>query len=173
MMTVNHKLILKEVQDYVFITLGLLLYSFGFTVFLMPYEIVTGGVTGISAIVFYATGFQIEYTYLLINIVLLALGCVLETVSIILIILPMLYPIVKHLGFDLIWFNVVMLINMELALITPPIGMNLFVIKGISPDSSLQQIISGSIPFALIMAGEIALLCLAPDLATWLPAVLK
>ena len=108
-----------------------------------------------------------------INIVLLALGCVLETVSIILIILPMLYPIVKHLGFDLIWFNVVMLINMELALITPPIGMNLFVIKGISPDSSLQQIISGSIPFALIMAGEIALLCLAPDLATWLPAVLK
>lgn len=74
MMTVNHKLILKEVQDYVFITLGLLLYSFGFTVFLMPYEIVTGGVTGISAIVFYATGFQIEYTYLLINIVLLAVG---------------------------------------------------------------------------------------------------
>lgn len=73
-MTVNHKLILKEVQDYVFITLGLLLYSFGFTVFLMPYEIVTGGVTGISAIVFYATGFQIEYTYLLINIVLLAVG---------------------------------------------------------------------------------------------------
>lgn len=108
-----------------------------------------------------------------INIVLLALGCVLETVSIILIILPMLAPLVKHLGFDLIWFNVVMLINMELALITPPIGMNLFVIKGISPDSTLQQIIKGSIPFALIMAGEIALLCLAPDLATWLPTVLK
>ena len=108
-----------------------------------------------------------------INIVLLALGCVLETVSIILIILPMLAPLVKHLGFDLIWFNVVMLINMELALITPPIGMNLFVIKGISPDSTLQQIIKGSIPFALIMAGEIALLCLTPDLATWLPTVLK
>ena len=74
MMTVNHKLILKEVQDYVFITLGLLLYSFGFTVFLMPYEIVTGGVTGISAIVFYATGFQIEYTYLIINVALLAVA---------------------------------------------------------------------------------------------------
>lgn len=66
-MTLDHKLILKEVQDYVFITLGLLLYSFGFTVFLMPYEIVMGGVTGISAIIYYATGFQIEYTYLLIN----------------------------------------------------------------------------------------------------------
>jgi uncharacterized membrane-anchored protein YitT (DUF2179 family) len=63
--------LIKEIQDYVFITLGLLLYAFGFTVFLMPYEIVTGGVAGISAIVFYATGFQIEYTYLLINVALL------------------------------------------------------------------------------------------------------
>ena len=108
-----------------------------------------------------------------INLVLLALGCVLETVSIILITLPMLFPIVKALGFDLIWFNVVMLINMELALITPPIGMNLFVIKGISPDSKIQQIIAGSIPFAIIMALEIVLLCFAPQLATWLPSVLQ
>ena len=69
-MTIDHKLILKEVQDYVFITLGLFLYSFGFTVFLMPYEIVTGGVAGISAIVFYATKFPLEYTYFGINVVL-------------------------------------------------------------------------------------------------------
>jgi len=69
-MTINHKLILKEVEDYVFITLGLFLYSFGFTVFLMPYQIVTGGVTGISAIIFYATGFPIEYTYFFINVIL-------------------------------------------------------------------------------------------------------
>ena len=73
-MTLDHKLILKEIQDYVFITLGLLLYSFGFTVFLMPYEIVSGGVTGISAIIFYATGFNIEYTYLIINVGLLAVA---------------------------------------------------------------------------------------------------
>lgn len=108
-----------------------------------------------------------------INLVLLVLGCVLETVSIILITLPMLYPIVKSLGFDLIWFNAVMLINMELALITPPVGMNLFVIKGISPDSTIGQIIRGSVPFAAIMALEIVLLCLAPQLAIWLPAVLQ
>ncbi|UKK48391.1 YitT family protein [Prevotella sp. E9-3] len=74
MNSLDHKLILKEVQDYVFITLGLLLYSFGFTVFLMPYEIVTGGVSGISAIVYYATGFQLEYTYLIINVALLAVA---------------------------------------------------------------------------------------------------
>lgn len=108
-----------------------------------------------------------------INIMLLILGCVLETVSIILIILPMLYPIIKALGFDPIWFNVVLLINMELALITPPVGMNLFVIKGISEDSSIQDIIAGAAPFAAIMVFEILLLCFVPEIATWLPSVLK
>lgn len=108
-----------------------------------------------------------------INIMLLILGCVLETVSIILIILPMLYPIIKALGFDPIWFNVVLLINMELALITPPVGMNLFVIKGISEDSPIQDIIAGAAPFAAIMVFEILLLCFVPEIATWLPSVLK
>ena len=73
-MTLDHKFILKETMDYVFITLGLLLYSFGFTVFLMPYEIVTGGVAGISAIIFYATGFKLEYSYFIINAILLVLA---------------------------------------------------------------------------------------------------
>ena len=108
-----------------------------------------------------------------INIMLLILGCVLETVSIILITLPMLYPIIKALGFDPIWFNVVLLINMELALVTPPVGMNLFVIKGISEDSSIQDIIAGAAPFAAIMVFEILLLCFVPEIATWLPSVLK
>lgn len=108
-----------------------------------------------------------------INIALLILGCFLETVSIILITLPMLFPIIKMLGFDLIWFNVVLAINMELALITPPVGMNLFVIKGISEESSIQQIVRGSFPFAIIMALEILLLCFVPELATWLPDVLN
>ena len=73
-MTVNHKLILKEVEDYVGITLGLLLFTFGFTFFLMPYETVTGGVTGIGAIIYYATNFPINYTYFLINGALLIVG---------------------------------------------------------------------------------------------------
>lgn len=73
-MDINHKIILNEVRDYIFITLGLVLYSFGWTVFMLPYEIVTGGVTGISAIIFYATKFPIEYSYLIINIVLLGVA---------------------------------------------------------------------------------------------------
>jgi uncharacterized membrane-anchored protein YitT (DUF2179 family) len=73
-MTLNHKLIINEVEDYVFITLGLILYSFGFTFFLMPYEIVTGGVAGIAAIVEYATTFPNQYTYFLVNFALLVMA---------------------------------------------------------------------------------------------------
>ena len=73
-MTINHKLIMKEVGDYVGITLGLLMYTFGFTFFLMPYEIVTGGVSGIGAIVYYSTHFPVNYTYFLVNGLLLIVG---------------------------------------------------------------------------------------------------
>ena len=70
-MTINHKLILNEVKDYCFIAFGLLLYTISFTVFLMPYQIVAGGVTGLSAIIYYATGFHLENTYIIINGILL------------------------------------------------------------------------------------------------------
>lgn len=111
--------------------------------------------------------------FIAINVLLLFLGCILESVSIIFITLPILFPIIIKLGFDPIWFNVVMLINLELALITPPVGMNLFVLQGISPDSKMTQIVQGVIPFAGVMALEILLLCFFPELATWLPSVLK
>ena len=73
-MTVNHKIIFNEIKDYLFITLGLVMYTISFTVFLMPYQIVAGGVTGLSAIIYYATGFHLENTYIIINLVLLAVA---------------------------------------------------------------------------------------------------
>lgn len=65
---------LYEVKDYVYITLGLLLYTFSFTLFLLPYQIVTGGISGIGAIVFYSTGFPVQYTFFIINAVLIVLA---------------------------------------------------------------------------------------------------
>ena len=70
-MTIHHKMILNEAKDYMFIVLGLLIYTIAFTVFLMPYQIVAGGVTGLSAIIYYATGFHLENTYIIINGILL------------------------------------------------------------------------------------------------------
>ena len=73
-MTVNNKISLREVKDYIFITLGLLVFTFGWTVFLLPNHIVTGGVAGVSAIIFYATGFKVENSYFFINVALLAVA---------------------------------------------------------------------------------------------------
>jgi non-canonical purine NTP pyrophosphatase (RdgB/HAM1 family) len=70
-MTIQHKLIMNEAKDYFFIALGLFIYTIAFTVFLMPYQIVSGGVTGLSAIIYYATGFHLENTYIIINGILL------------------------------------------------------------------------------------------------------
>ncbi len=111
--------------------------------------------------------------FIAINCLLLFLGCILESVSIIFITLPILFPLILSLGFDPIWFNVVMLLNLELALITPPVGMNLFVLQGISPDSKMTEIVKGVIPFGLAMFVLIFILCLFPELATWLPTVVK
>ena len=111
--------------------------------------------------------------FIMINCLLLFLGCILETVSIIFITVPILYPIILQLGFDPIWFNVILQINMEMALITPPVGMNLFVLQGVSPDSKMTQIVKGVIPYALVMGVEMLILCFFPGLATWLPSVVK
>ena len=70
----HRKMIRSEVKDYILITFGLVIYAFGWTVFMLPYEFVTGGVTGISAIIYYSTGFPLQSSYLLINIVLLAIA---------------------------------------------------------------------------------------------------
>ena len=66
-----NKAVIYEIKDYFYITLGLLMYTFGFTVFLLPYEIVTGGIAGIGATVFYATGFPVQYTFFIINALLI------------------------------------------------------------------------------------------------------
>ena len=73
-MTLDHRLIWNEVRDYLAILLGLVMYSIAFTVFLMPYQIVSGGVTGLSAIIYYATGFHLENTYIIINLILLVVA---------------------------------------------------------------------------------------------------
>lgn len=106
----------------------------------------------------------------LINILLLVAGCFLPPVAIILILAPILHPIVTGLGFDPIWFGVLITLNLEAGLITPPVGLNLYVVKGIAPDIPLSTVLRGSIPFILLLFLGMFILCLFPGLATWLPA---
>jgi C4-dicarboxylate transporter, DctM subunit len=107
-----------------------------------------------------------------INVFLLVAGCFLPPVAIILMTAPTLLPIVEGLGFDAIWFGIVLTINMEIGLITPPVGLNLYVINGIAPDVPLPTILKGALPFVLCMLLGILLLCLFPQIALFLPNTL-
>jgi tripartite ATP-independent transporter DctM subunit len=104
-----------------------------------------------------------------VNILLLVAGCFLPPAAVILMTTPILLPIIVNAGFDPIWFGVILTINMELGLITPPVGLNLYVINGIAPNIKLPTILYGALPFMVCMIIGMLLLCLFPGIATWLP----
>jgi C4-dicarboxylate transporter, DctM subunit len=102
----------------------------------------------------------------------LLLGFFLPPVSIILMTAPIILPPLKAAGFDLIWFGVLMTIVMEMGLIHPPVGLNIFVIRNIAPDIPLRDVIWGVMPFVALMFLAIFAICVMPGIATWLPGEL-
>ena len=105
----------------------------------------------------------------IVNLFLLVAGFFLPPVAVILMSAPILLPIIIAAGFDPYWFAVIVTINMEIGLITPPVGLNLYVINGIAPDISLKKVLFGSLPFVGCMVAAIVILSVFPGLATWLP----
>jgi len=98
------------------------------------------------------------------------LGCLLDPASILVLTLPVLYPTVLKLGIDPIWFGILATVNMEMANVTPPVGLNLFVVKSVCPpDISLKDIIYGTSPFVVLLAVGIAAIIIWPKIALWLP----
>jgi tripartite ATP-independent transporter DctM subunit len=119
----------------------------------------------------WVVGLQLS-KWLLLSVILLmviVLGFFLPPVSIILMTAPIVLPPLKAAGFDLIWFGVVMTIVMEMGLIHPPVGLNIFVIKNVAPDIPLKEVIWGVMPFVGLMFGAVFLLCLFPGIVTGLP----
>lgn len=108
----------------------------------------------------------------MINLFLLVTGFFLPPVAVILMTAPILLPIIIQSGFDPYWFAVIFTINMEIGLITPPVGLNLYVINSIAPDISLPTILKGALPFMLCMVLAIIILSIFPQIVTWLPEYL-
>jgi C4-dicarboxylate transporter, DctM subunit len=106
----------------------------------------------------------------IINIMLLLLGTLIPPVAIILIVSPILLPILLSLGFDPVWFGVLMTLNMEVGLITPPVGVNLYIVQGIAPDVPLSEVLKGTIPFVIILLLGLIILSIFPELVLWLPS---
>jgi len=105
----------------------------------------------------------------MINLFLLVAGMFLPPVAVIVMSAPLLFPIITQAGFDPYWFAIILTINMEVGLITPPVGLNLFVINAVAPDVPTREILWGSLPYVLVMFLAIVILCLFPGIVTWLP----
>jgi len=101
------------------------------------------------------------------------LGTVMEELTMVLLTIPLFFPIVTGLGFDPVWFGVLIVMIVQIGLISPPVGMNLFVINALLPDVGLRQIFRGCWPFVLVMVVVLGLLIAFPQLSLWLPSLMK
>ena len=108
----------------------------------------------------------------MINLFLLVCGFFIPPAAIILMTSPILYPIITAAGFDPVWFGVILTINMEIGLIHPPVGLNIYIVSSIAPDVPVTRIMWGTIPYVLCMFLAIVILCAFPEIATWLPDTL-
>jgi C4-dicarboxylate transporter DctM subunit len=117
-------------------------------------------------------GLSPGWMLLVVVIFYVILGCFMETLSMMIVTIPIVAPIMTGLGYDPIWLGIVIVVLVETALITPPVGMNLFVVQSLRKGGSLNAVIVGSLPFVLALFLMVLLLALFPDLALWLPRVM-
>jgi tripartite ATP-independent transporter DctM subunit len=148
---------------------------------LMAYLIVFGSATFSQLLAFsgasrgliaWATGFDLDPIAMLLVMfaVLLILGMFMEQISMMLLTVPIFFPLATSLGFDPIWFGLIMLLALEISFTTPPFGLLLFVMKGVAPpDTTMREIYLSAIPFIVCSLLLVALLILFPPIATWLP----
>jgi C4-dicarboxylate transporter DctM subunit len=104
-------------------------------------------------------------------VLIFILGMFLESIAIILITTPVILPVMQQLRIDPIWYGVLLVINLELAQITPPVGMNLFTIKAIT-RAPMAQIVRGSVPYVLLLILGMAIVMVFPQIALWLPGTM-
>ncbi|MBI9086149.1 MAG: TRAP transporter large permease [Desulfobacterales bacterium] len=105
----------------------------------------------------------------MVNILLLVLGFFIPPAAVLVMVAPLLLPVITGLGFSSVWFAVIATINLEIGLVTPPVGLNLYVVKAIAPDVPMSTVLKGVYPFLIIEVIVIVCVCIFPELATWLP----
>jgi TRAP-type C4-dicarboxylate transport system permease large subunit len=99
----------------------------------------------------------------------LVLGCLMDAMAMVILTVPIVFPVVTALGFDPIWFGIIIVMTVELGLIHPPVGMNVFVIKSVIKDVNMSTIFVGVLPFVVTDLIRLVILILFPLLALWLP----
>jgi C4-dicarboxylate transporter DctM subunit len=143
------------------ILIGALIFGYFLTITQTPQKI-TAFLTGL--------GLGPYGVLVLIMLMYLVLGCIMDAMAMIILTIPIIFPVIKTLGFDPIWFGVIIVMTVELGLIHPPVGMNVFVIKSVIKDVKLSTVFYGVMPFVLTDILRLAVLIALPILATWLPS---
>ena len=121
------------------------------------------------------TGLKLSPLETMIAIVIfyVILGCFMETMAMMITTVPIVVPIITAMGYDPVWFGIIIIILVEVAMITPPVGVNLYIVQGVRREGSLNQVIIGALPFVITMLVMIAILIAFPNLAMWLPNMWK
>ena len=143
------------------ILIGALLFGYFLTITQTPQK-VTAFLTGL--------GIGAYGVLTLIMLMYLVLGCLMDALAMIILTVPIIFPVIKELGFDPIWFGVIIVMTVELGLIHPPVGMNIFVIKSVIEDVKISTIFYGVMPFIVTDLLRLVILIAFPILATWLPS---
>ena len=143
------------------VLIGALLFGYFLTVTQTPQK-VTAFLTGL--------GLGSYGVLALIMLMYLVLGCLMDAMAMIILTIPIIFPVIVHLGFDPIWFGVIIVMTVELGLIHPPVGMNVFVIKSVVHDVSFSTIFKGVLPFIATDIIRLVILIAFPILALWLPS---
>ncbi len=137
---------------------------------LLSFSGVTPGITAL------ATGVDLHPVIILIlmQLVVMVLGCFIEQTAIVLVTIPIFMPIVSAMGWDPIWFGAIMMLNLEMATITPPFGLSLFVMKGIAPaGTTMGEVYQAAMPFIALNVMVMALMIVFPQIVLWMPAQMK
>lgn len=143
------------------ILIGALLFGYFLTITQTPQK-VTAFLTGL--------GIGDYGVLTLILLMYLLLGCLMDALAIVILTVPIIFPLIKEMGFDPIWFGIIIVMTVELGLIHPPVGMNIFVIKSVLEDIKISTIFIGVIPFIITDLIRLVILVIFPALATWLPS---
>ncbi len=143
------------------ILIGALLFGYFLTITQTPQK-VTGFLTGL--------GIGRYGVLVVIMVMYLVLGCLMDALAMIILTVPIIFPVIKELGFDPIWFGVIIVMTVELGLIHPPVGMNIFVIKSVVEDVKISTIFYGVLPFIVTDLLRLAILIAFPIIALWLPS---
>jgi TRAP-type C4-dicarboxylate transport system permease large subunit len=127
----------------------------------------------VTELVDFATGLDVSPLVIVAftQVVLLILGCFMDPASIVMITAPIFFPMVKELGFDMLWFATISLLSVQLGLITPPFGLDVYTMKALAPQYSLGQCFKSSMPYLAMGLLILIILFFVPQISTWLPSI--